>query len=217
MNQAAIAAEARKAGLPALSLNLPTADIAGKPITTGKLGLREFATYMRIHTLEATGGLTYAQMPRYATADGKGTNDATKALAVQRAAGRQPGTQPLGDRDRPDHGAQLELHGRAALRLRNRRRVSRCCSPASGSRSSRSEARSGTRTSLFGLNKEPADKHTQGPPVVPVALQRPDSTAGYDEAVLGRPLVVLRSTRRADPARSRTERAPPGSTGGASA
>jgi hypothetical protein len=35
---------------------------------------------MRIHTLEATGGVPYAQMPRYATADGKGTNDATAAL-----------------------------------------------------------------------------------------------------------------------------------------
>jgi hypothetical protein len=37
---------------------------------------------MRIHALEATGGLTYAQMGRYATADGKpaGTNDATQAV-----------------------------------------------------------------------------------------------------------------------------------------
>ena len=35
---------------------------------------------MRIHTLEATGGVPYAQMPRFATADGKGTNDATQAL-----------------------------------------------------------------------------------------------------------------------------------------
>ena len=26
-------------------------------------------------SLEATGGVTYAQLPRYATADGKGTND----------------------------------------------------------------------------------------------------------------------------------------------
>src|SRR5439155_25311071 len=40
---------------------------------------RAFASYMRIHALEATGGLTYAQMPRFATADGKGTNDPTKA------------------------------------------------------------------------------------------------------------------------------------------
>ena len=35
---------------------------------------------MRIHTLEATGGVPYAQMPRFATADGKGTNDAAAAL-----------------------------------------------------------------------------------------------------------------------------------------
>ena len=78
MNATAIAAEAKKAGLPA-SIVLPTADIAGKPIDTGARA-RDFATYMRIHALEATGGVPYSQMPRYATADGKGTNDATKAL-----------------------------------------------------------------------------------------------------------------------------------------
>jgi len=78
MTKAAIADEAMKAGLPA-SVNLPTANIAGKAIVNGQLA-RDFASYMRIHALEATGGLTYAQMPRYATADGKGTSDAEKAL-----------------------------------------------------------------------------------------------------------------------------------------
>lgn len=78
MTTTAIAAEAKKAGLPA-SIKLPTTDVAGQTIDTGARA-RAFATYMRIHALEATGGLTYAQMPRYATADGKGTNDATKAL-----------------------------------------------------------------------------------------------------------------------------------------
>ena len=34
---------------------------------------------MRIHALEATGGKTYAEMPRFATDDGKGTNDAAQA------------------------------------------------------------------------------------------------------------------------------------------
>ena len=34
---------------------------------------------MRVHAFEATGGKTYAEMPRYATADGKGTNDAAQA------------------------------------------------------------------------------------------------------------------------------------------
>jgi multisubunit Na+/H+ antiporter MnhC subunit len=78
MTPTAIAAEAKKAGLPA-STKLPTVDVAGKPINTGDRA-RAFATYMRIHTLEATGGVPYAQMPRFATADGKGTNDATAAL-----------------------------------------------------------------------------------------------------------------------------------------
>jgi len=77
MTKDAIAAEAKKAGLPT-SITLPTANIAGKAITNGTLA-RDFATYMRIHTLEATGGLTYAEMPRYASPDGKGTNDPAKA------------------------------------------------------------------------------------------------------------------------------------------
>ena len=78
MTTTGIAAEAKQAGLPA-SISLPTADVAGKAITNGTLA-RNFAKYMRIHTMIATGGKTYAQMPRYATADGKGTNDPTKAL-----------------------------------------------------------------------------------------------------------------------------------------
>ena len=78
MNKAAIAAEAKKAGLPA-SITLPTTDVAGKPIDSGARA-RAFASYMRIHALEATGGVPYSQLPRFATADGKGTNDAAKAL-----------------------------------------------------------------------------------------------------------------------------------------
>jgi hypothetical protein len=78
MTPTAIAAEAKKAGLPA-SITLPTTDVAGKAINTGARA-RAFASYMRIHTLEATGGVPYAQMPRYATANGKGTNDPKAAL-----------------------------------------------------------------------------------------------------------------------------------------
>jgi hypothetical protein len=78
MTPSAIAAEAKNAGLPA-SIKLPTKSVAGEAINTGARA-RVFAEYMRIHTLEATGGVPYAQMPRYATADGKGTNDPTKAL-----------------------------------------------------------------------------------------------------------------------------------------
>jgi hypothetical protein len=78
MTPSAIAAEAKKAGLPA-SIALPTTDVAGKPINTGARA-RVFASYMRIHTLEATAGVPYSQMPRFATADGKGTNDPKAAL-----------------------------------------------------------------------------------------------------------------------------------------
>jgi len=77
MTPAAIKAEAKKAGLSA-DLSYPTMAVAGKTINTGDRA-RAFASYMRIHALEATGGLTYAQMPRFATTDGKGTNDPTKA------------------------------------------------------------------------------------------------------------------------------------------
>jgi len=90
MNKTAIAAEAKQAGLPA-SIKLPTADIAGKPINSGARA-RDFATYMRIHALEATGGVPYAQLPRYATADGKGTNDATQAL---KGSNGQPVDNPV--------------------------------------------------------------------------------------------------------------------------
>jgi hypothetical protein len=84
MNATAIAAEAKEAGLPA-SIKLPTADLAGVPINTGQRA-RDFASYMRIHALEASGGLTYAQLPRYATKDGKGTSD--EALALKSPNGR---------------------------------------------------------------------------------------------------------------------------------
>jgi F0F1-type ATP synthase membrane subunit c/vacuolar-type H+-ATPase subunit K len=77
MTPSAIKAEGAKAGLK--NVSYPTCDVAGQKINTGSRA-RCFASYMRIHTLEATGGVPYAQMPRFATADGKGTNDATAAL-----------------------------------------------------------------------------------------------------------------------------------------
>jgi hypothetical protein len=86
MTPAAIKAEARQAGLPA-SVKLPTCSVAGQLIDNGSRA-HCFAGYMRIHALEATGGLTYAQMPRYATVNGKGTNNAA-------AARKAPNGQPL--------------------------------------------------------------------------------------------------------------------------
>lgn len=67
MTPAAIAAEARKAGLK--GVDLPTVAVAGKRIDTGSRA-RAFASYMRIHALVATGGLTYAQMGRYVAKPG---------------------------------------------------------------------------------------------------------------------------------------------------
>jgi putative Mn2+ efflux pump MntP len=63
MTPAAIAAEAKKAGLPS-TIDLPTVSVAGKRIDNGDRA-RAFASYMRIHALEATQGLTYAQMGRF--------------------------------------------------------------------------------------------------------------------------------------------------------
>jgi hypothetical protein len=87
MTPAAIKVEAQKAGLPA-RVTLPTVDVAGKSIDTGARA-RAFASYMRIHALEATGGLTYSQMGRFTAKPGApakftdghgGTNIDTYAL-----------------------------------------------------------------------------------------------------------------------------------------
>ena len=77
MKPALIAKSVQEAGLK--NVDLPTCDVAGKAITNGA-DAKCFASYMRIHALEATGGKTYAQMPQFATADGKGTSDAAQAL-----------------------------------------------------------------------------------------------------------------------------------------
>ena len=77
MTPALIAVAAKDAGLK--NVSLPTCNVAGVTVKTGAQA-RCFASYMRIHGLEASGGLTYSQMARYATADGKGTNDTTAAL-----------------------------------------------------------------------------------------------------------------------------------------
>jgi hypothetical protein len=85
MTRDAIAADAKKAGLT--NVVLPGGDVAGKSVNTGQRA-RWFAGYMRIHALEATGGKTYSEMPRFATADGKGTND-------EAAAQKSPNGQPM--------------------------------------------------------------------------------------------------------------------------
>ena len=78
MTPAGIAANVKKAGLSGIAL--PTCSVAGKPVDDGA-SARCFAQYMRVDALIATGGKTYAQMPRFASKDGLGTND--EALAVK--------------------------------------------------------------------------------------------------------------------------------------
>jgi hypothetical protein len=77
MTPQTISAAAQKAGLT--GVNLPTCTVANQPVTSGG-SAKCFAQYMRVHALLATGGQTYSQMPQYASADGKGTNDATAAV-----------------------------------------------------------------------------------------------------------------------------------------
>ena len=88
MTPAAITAEAKKAGLNVADLSIPSRSVANKKITDGDLA-RAFAGYMRIHALEATHGLTYAQMGRFVAkpgtpakaTDGQGaTSDPSYAL-----------------------------------------------------------------------------------------------------------------------------------------
>jgi hypothetical protein len=85
MTPSAITAEAKKAGLTGITF--PTCSVAGLSVNSGDRA-RCFAQYMRIHALEATGGVPYSLLPRYATADGKGTNDTA-------AATKSPNGQPL--------------------------------------------------------------------------------------------------------------------------
>ena len=95
MTPALIAKEAKDAGLTNVA-NMPTVDVAGKAIDNGTKA-RAFASYMRIHALEASGGFTYAQMGRFTAkpdapkaelAVGGGTDN--PQFAVIDAASKQP-------------------------------------------------------------------------------------------------------------------------------
>ena len=92
MTPSTIKSEAAKAGLT--NVDLPSCSVAGKTIDTGDEA-KCFASYMRIHTLEATGGYTYSQMGRYQAlttapkselAEGGGTDNAAYAVADPKTA-----------------------------------------------------------------------------------------------------------------------------------
>jgi hypothetical protein len=73
MTPSAIKAEAKKAGLNVAEISFPTKAVANKPINSGDRA-RTFATYMRIHALEATHGFTYSQMGIYQAKAGTPTS-----------------------------------------------------------------------------------------------------------------------------------------------
>ena len=81
MNPADIEAAAQEAGLTDVAI--PSCDVAEEPIETGE-DARCFSQYLRIHALESSGGLTYAQMGRFVAADDPenpaGTSDEEAAL-----------------------------------------------------------------------------------------------------------------------------------------
>ncbi len=80
MKPAEIEKAVQEAGLT--NVTIPSCDVAGKEIKTGT-DARCFAQYMRIHALESSGGLTYAEMGRFVAAanpnDPKGTSDEAAA------------------------------------------------------------------------------------------------------------------------------------------
>jgi hypothetical protein len=84
MTPAAIRASAAKAGLE--DVTLPTCSVAGRSIDTGSEA-KCFASYMRVHALEATGGQVYSQMGRYLDDNGKVTDDAA-AAAIDKKTGQ---------------------------------------------------------------------------------------------------------------------------------
>jgi hypothetical protein len=87
MKPAEIEKAVQEAGLS--NVEIPSCDVAEKEIKTGS-DARCFAQYMRIHALESSDGLTYAQMGRFAAAadpsDPKGTSD--EALAAKDESGK---------------------------------------------------------------------------------------------------------------------------------
>ena len=82
MSPEGIAPGVQEAGLED-EVEIPDCDVAEEEIDTGDEA-RCFAQYMRIHALESSGGLTYAEMGRFLSAedpsDPAGTSDEAAAL-----------------------------------------------------------------------------------------------------------------------------------------
>jgi hypothetical protein len=99
MTPAAISAEVAKAGLH--GVQVPSCDVAGKPIDSGNRA-RCFAQYMNIHALLSTGGYVYSQMgiyqpkpetPASQLQPGGGTNNPDYAVIDQNGKPTQNGAR----------------------------------------------------------------------------------------------------------------------------
>jgi len=84
MTPSVIAGKARAAGLT--GVDLPTCSVEGKVVDNGA-DARCFAQYMRVDALLATGGKTYADMPRFASKDGTGTDNEAAAVKLPNGVG----------------------------------------------------------------------------------------------------------------------------------
>jgi hypothetical protein len=71
---------------------IPDCDVADEKIDTGDEA-QCFADYLRIHALEATGGLTFAELPRFLDKNGKPTEDEA-AAAIDPETG-EPAENPV--------------------------------------------------------------------------------------------------------------------------
>ena len=97
MTPSAIKAEAKQAGVYSAVTDWPTTSVANQKIDTGDKA-RAFAGYMRIHALEASGGLTYAQQGRYVAKPGTPAKftDGQGATSIDKYAVVDPKTkQPV--------------------------------------------------------------------------------------------------------------------------
>jgi hypothetical protein len=64
--------------VPAFVTDKPTCTVAGEEVDNGDRA-KCFADWMRVHALEATGGKTYAEMPRFVDENGKPVEDEADA------------------------------------------------------------------------------------------------------------------------------------------
>lgn len=90
--------EVRRALARERIVSTPDARPASAPVTSGAAA-RSMAEVIRAHTLEATGGRTYAETDAYVAADGGTTPDADRALNDERTGA------PV---ENPDHALWLQ-------------------------------------------------------------------------------------------------------------